>query len=97
MLSLSIISASGEVIKVPINVFLFISGGEKGENLLCLFLKKVYVSVCVGGWWGGVAGRDVTRKRSPNRETNVVTSKYWVILDTGEGKRAVQYPFYIAF
>lgn len=48
--------------------------------------------MCVGEGWGGVAGRDVTRKRSPNRETNVVTSKYWVILDTGEGKRAVQYP-----
>lgn len=57
--------------------------------------KDVHECVCWG--WGGVAGRDVTRKRSPNREANVVTSKYWVILDTGEGKRAVQYPFYIAF
>ena len=56
MSSLSIISALGEVVKEPIHRFRFISGDEKGENFLCLFLKKMCMSasasvcVCVCVW-----------------------------------------------
>ena len=56
MSSLSIISDLGEVVKEPIHRFRFISGDEKGENFLCLFLKKMCMSasasvcVCVCVW-----------------------------------------------
>ena len=44
MSSLSIISALGAVMKEPTHHFLLISGDEKGENLLWLFLKKMCMS-----------------------------------------------------
>lgn len=86
---------------MPVYLFLFISGGRErwrelsvssSQKCVCVSVCIcVYVLVCLCFF----AWRDITRKKSPNKKTSVVLSKYQVILHSVEDKRAVQHPFHI--
>lgn len=83
---------------MPIHLFLYISGGGGGWRELPVSISQKCVSVCI---WVHMlvclcffALRDITRKKSPNKETDVVMSEYQVLPDSVEDKRAVQYPFH---